>query len=117
MLTPGRLNNGGPMTYGFGLQVHAYRGLPIVEHSGADAGYRAHYLRFPEERLAIVCLCNLSTMMPRNLALDVADILLADTFPESNDERERPSRVMRRRKLVRRVSRSDEQVIYARLHR
>ncbi len=83
MLTPGTLNNNVPMTYGFGLQVHAYRGLPIVEHSGADAGYRAHYLRFPEERLAIVCLCNLSTMMPRNLALDVADILLADTFPES----------------------------------
>jgi CubicO group peptidase (beta-lactamase class C family) len=82
MLTPGRLNGGGPMTYGFGLNIHSYRGLTIVEHSGADAGYRAHFLRFPDQRLAVVCLCNLSTMTPRTLALAVADIALADQFPE-----------------------------------
>jgi len=86
MLTPGSLNDGGPMSYAFGLNVHQYRGMQIVEHSGADAGYRAHYLRFPEERVAIVCLCNLSTMMPRNLALAVADVVLAERFPESLDE-------------------------------
>ncbi|HEX5166195.1 MAG TPA: serine hydrolase domain-containing protein [Thermomicrobiales bacterium] len=82
MQTPGRLNDGGPMTYGFGLNIHSYRGLPLVEHSGADAGYRAQYLHFPEERLAVVCLCNLSTMTPRTLALAVADIMLGDQFPE-----------------------------------
>jgi len=86
MLTPGRLNNGGPMSYGFGLQIHAYRGLPIVEHSGADAGYRAHYLRFPDARLAVVCLCNLSTMTPRTLALEVADLVLSDRFSEPLDD-------------------------------
>jgi hypothetical protein len=82
MVTPGRLNDGGPMTYGFGLNIHSYRGLLIVEHSGADAGYRAHFLRFPKQRLAVVCLCNLSTMTPRTLALAVADTVLADQFPE-----------------------------------
>jgi hypothetical protein len=82
MLTPGRLNGDGPMSYAFGLQVHSYRGLPIVEHSGADAGYRAHYLRFPGERVAIVCLCNLSTMTPRPLALAVADLILPERFSE-----------------------------------
>jgi len=70
------------MLYGFGLQVHAYRGLPIVEHGGADAGYRAHYLRFLDERLAVICLCNLSTMTPRTYALAVADLVLEDRFTE-----------------------------------
>jgi CubicO group peptidase (beta-lactamase class C family) len=84
-LMPGKLNDGGPMSYAFGLQVHAYRGLPIVEHSGADAGYRAHYLRIPDERFAVVCLCNLSTMTPRTLALSVADLMLAERFTESLD--------------------------------
>jgi CubicO group peptidase (beta-lactamase class C family) len=81
-LTPGKLNDGGLMSYAFGLQIHSYRGLPLVEHSGADAGYRAHYLRFPVERLAVVCLCNLSTMTPRTLALSVADLMLAERFTE-----------------------------------
>ncbi len=92
MLTPGTLNDGGLMSYGFGVQSHAYRGLPIVEHGGADAGYRAHYLRFPDERLAVICLCNLSTMMPRNLVLAVADLILADRFTEPlNDDTPEPS--------------------------
>ncbi|MDQ3548536.1 MAG: beta-lactamase family protein [Chloroflexota bacterium] len=86
MLTPGHLNGAGPMSYGFGLQIHSYRGLPIVEHGGADAGYRAHYLRFPDARMAVVCLCNLSTMTPRTLALAVADLALADRFSEPLDE-------------------------------
>jgi CubicO group peptidase (beta-lactamase class C family) len=85
MLTPGVLNDGSALSYGFGLQVHQHRGLQLVEHSGADAGYRAHYLRFPSERVAVVCLCNLSTMAPRALALDVADIVLRERFPEPTD--------------------------------
>jgi CubicO group peptidase (beta-lactamase class C family) len=85
MLTTGVLNDGSELSYGFGLQVHQHRGLQLVEHSGADAGYRAHYLRFPSERVAVVCLCNLSTMAPRALALDVADIVLADRFSEPID--------------------------------
>ena len=86
MLTPGKLNDAGPMSYAFGLQVHSYRGLPIVEHGGADAGYRAHYLRFPDQRLTVICFCNLSTMTPRNYALAVADLILGDRFTEPLDD-------------------------------
>ncbi|MEX1157431.1 MAG: serine hydrolase domain-containing protein [Thermomicrobiales bacterium] len=86
MLTPGQLNDGGPMSYGFGLQIHGYRGLRIVEHGGADAGYRAHFLRFPDEQLSVVCFANLSTMTPRTLALAVADLLLEERFTEPLDD-------------------------------
>lgn len=80
MLTPGLLNDGRRMTYAFGLNVYEYRGLPIHEHAGADAGYRAHYVSFSSERTAVICLCNLSTMNPRTLALAVADVVLAERF-------------------------------------
>jgi CubicO group peptidase (beta-lactamase class C family) len=47
-LQRGRLNNGKELDYAFGLQHGKYRGLPTVDHDGADAGYRADLLRFPE---------------------------------------------------------------------
>jgi CubicO group peptidase (beta-lactamase class C family) len=78
ILTPGELNHGAPMGYAFGLTHRSYRGVGIVEHSGSDAGYRAHFLRVPEAKAAVFCLCNLSTMAPRRLAEQVLDICLTD---------------------------------------
>jgi CubicO group peptidase (beta-lactamase class C family) len=78
ILTPGELNHGAPMGYAFGLTHRSYRGVGIVEHSGSDAGYRAHFIRVPEAQAAVLCLCNLSTMNPRRLAERVLDICLAD---------------------------------------
>ncbi len=75
---PGRLNDGETLNYAFGLINGAYRGLPIVEHSGGDAGYRAHFLRFPEQRFSVACLCNLSTANPSRLAREVAEVYLAE---------------------------------------
>jgi CubicO group peptidase (beta-lactamase class C family) len=78
ILTPGELNHGAPMGYAFGLTHRSYRGVGIVEHSGSDAGYRAHFIRVPEAEAAVFCLCNLSTMNPRRLVEQVLDICLAD---------------------------------------
>ena len=41
-----------------------YRGIRAVGHGGADAGYRADVVRFPEHDLAIATFCNLSTTYP-----------------------------------------------------
>lgn len=74
----GRLNSGAPIDYGFGLMPGVYRGLAFTGHGGSDAGYKADYLRFPKERLAVACQCNLGNVVPRNLTLQVAEVFLGD---------------------------------------
>jgi len=76
--TPGVLNNGNKISYAMGLDLGNYRGLPIVDHSGALFGYRTELLRFPEQKFSVICLCNVSDAVPENLARKVADLYLAD---------------------------------------
>jgi len=78
MLTPGVLNNGKKLTYAFGLTVGEYKGLKTVGHGGADAGYRSDFIRFPDQRFSLVCLCNFSRSNPAMLTRRVADIYMAD---------------------------------------
>jgi CubicO group peptidase (beta-lactamase class C family) len=78
MLTPGKLNDGETLDYARGLQIAAYRGLKIVEHGGATAGYRAHLLRFPEQNFSVILFSNLGTVSPGDLARKVADIFLEE---------------------------------------
>ena len=78
MLAPGVLNNGKKLTYAFGLSLGEYKGLKTVGHGGSDAGYRADFLRFPDQRFSVVCLCNISSANPSMLTRRVADIYLAD---------------------------------------
>jgi len=82
ILSRGVLNDGEQIIYAFGLNINEYRGLNVVEHSGGDAGYRSHLIRFPEQRFSVVILCNLATMRPSELARRVADLFMADDFPE-----------------------------------
>jgi CubicO group peptidase (beta-lactamase class C family) len=77
VLTPGMLDDGRPTNYGFGLVIGDYRGLETVEHAGGDAGYRAHFLRFPGARLAVAMFCNFADLVPGQLARQVAEICLA----------------------------------------
>jgi len=76
--TPGVLNNGNKISYAMGLDLGNYRGLPIVEHSGGTLGYRTELLRFPEQKFTVICLCNIASAVPENLARKVADLYLAD---------------------------------------
>lgn len=83
--TPGVLNDGNKISYAMGLVLGNYRGLPIVEHGGALFGYRTELLRFPEQKFSVICLCNIASAVPENLARKVADIYLADKLkPEEN---------------------------------
>jgi CubicO group peptidase (beta-lactamase class C family) len=74
--TRGVLNNGKAIDYALGLEMVAYRSLPVVEHGGSLFGYRSEILRFPEQHFTVLCLCNLSTSNPASLARKVADIYL-----------------------------------------
>jgi CubicO group peptidase (beta-lactamase class C family) len=76
--TPGFLNSGNRISYAMGLDLGNYRGLPIVEHDGALFGYRTALLRFPGQKFTVICLCNVGSAVPENLARKIADLYLAD---------------------------------------
>jgi len=80
------LNNGKKIDYAFGLVVTEYKGLKVVEHGGAWAGFRAGLVRFPEQKFSVICLANLSNMNPSRLCFQVADIYLADLLKEKPKE-------------------------------
>ena len=78
--TPGRLNSGTELTYGWGLMTGSYRGVPIIEHSGSLGGYRAHVIRFRPMHTSVAILCNVSNVTTRIVVRRVADAVLAGRF-------------------------------------
>jgi len=78
MRTSGVLNDGTATGYGGGLYMRTYRGLRTVGHDGADGGYRAETLLFPDHALAIAVLCNGAAIAPAALARRVAEAYLGD---------------------------------------
>jgi CubicO group peptidase (beta-lactamase class C family) len=85
----GVLNDGKEIDYAFGLVIGDHKGLKTVSHSGGDAGYRSHLVRFPDQQFAVAILSNLGAFNPQRLALQVADVYLADHLaPEAAKETE-----------------------------
>ncbi|MCI0338745.1 MAG: beta-lactamase family protein [Acidobacteria bacterium] len=82
----GKLNNGEVLNYAFALNLSTYRGVPIVEHSGSDAGYRAHLIRFPEQHFSVACFCNAGPVDITALTRKVADIYLEAEFKDTPAE-------------------------------
>ena len=73
----GVLNGGKPIDYASGLVIGTYRGLRLVQHAGADAGFRTQMLRFPDQHLSITVLGNAANLNADGLARRIADIYLA----------------------------------------
>ena len=80
--TRGRLNDGFENEYAQGLVVTTYKGLREVSHGGSTAGYQTFLARFPNERLSIAVLSNVTASGPAGLAHQVADIYLAGKTKE-----------------------------------
>jgi CubicO group peptidase (beta-lactamase class C family) len=74
----GLLNNGRSTGYASGLFIGTHRGRRMVSHSGGWRGFRAEMVRFPEQRLSVICLANIGTAHPTALALRVAELYLPD---------------------------------------
>jgi CubicO group peptidase (beta-lactamase class C family) len=89
---PGFLSDGRSTGYALGLSVGMFSGSRVVSHSGAYGGYRSTFLRFPDEHLTVITLCNVATMSSQ-LAEQVANVYFAqpmrvgdgslDPFPSS----------------------------------
>ena len=78
MLTHTKLNNGEDVSYAFGLENGEYKGLKVVAHNGGFMGFRTEMIRFPEQHFTVICLCNVGTANPGALAVQIADLYLAD---------------------------------------
>jgi len=73
-----RFPDGSVGAYALGLIVDAYRGRPIVHHSGGVIGGTAQMLTFPEDGLDVIVLANgARAANVVRLAEQVADIVLA----------------------------------------
>jgi CubicO group peptidase (beta-lactamase class C family) len=76
----GVLNDGTTIAYASGIQVGTSRGVRRVSHTGSTAGFRAFLARYPDQRLSVALLCNVSAVNPGGVGQDVADVFLADAL-------------------------------------
>jgi len=73
--TPGKLHDGKPINYGFGLVRQDFGGRPAIMHDGSDFTYRSLFVYLPKQRFGLVLLGN----SQRNLsdsARKIVDIYL-----------------------------------------
>ncbi len=112
--TSGVLNDGRSINYGYGISVGTYRGTPVFGHGGADAGYRADVVRFPEHGLDVAVACNFAAATPGNYSRGVADIVLGDKLTPVPDRKPNALTGARAQAIagVYRSSRSDLATIY-----
>jgi len=75
MQTSAVLTNGDSTAYGYGIATEIYRGARLIDHNGADAGYRSFAGRFPQHDLAIAIACN-TVVNTGAVARSVADVYL-----------------------------------------
>lgn len=80
MLTLPTLATGDTVPYAWGIRRLTYRGLPTLERGGHDDGMRVEYIRFPEQGVAVVTMCNAEDLYAGALARRVAAIYLGDAM-------------------------------------
>ncbi|MYH10880.1 MAG: beta-lactamase family protein [Gemmatimonadales bacterium] len=88
MTTRGVLNGGDTIPYAHGLSIGDHRGLRTVGHGGADAGFRTQATWYPEANAGVVVLTNVANGNPGGRARQVAEVVLAEAFPEAEPEEE-----------------------------
>lgn len=90
LLEAGTLTDGRPIAYAGGLEKFNYQGQTVYEHFGADEGFKADMLYFPDHRLSIIGLTNNSSYYDlQKLLFDISSWLL----PSKNNKTE-PAKAM-----------------------
>lgn len=73
---PAKVQNGKPVSYGFGWFLDPYRGHRRMHHDGETIGFRTTIQRFPDDKLTVIVLANRADIDPEALALKAADLFL-----------------------------------------
>jgi CubicO group peptidase (beta-lactamase class C family) len=82
---PGRFNDGQQHEYALGLRIATYKGVREVGHSGSTAGYRAYLADYPDQRVSVGVLCNVSSGNAGEYAHAVADLYLGSAVSTNAD--------------------------------
>jgi CubicO group peptidase (beta-lactamase class C family) len=75
MWAPVKLNNGSTHPYGFGWMFANVNGNQVIEHSGSWQGFKAHIVRYPDKKLAVIVFANLAQANPTSIAHGIAGIV------------------------------------------
>ncbi len=81
----GKLNDGRIVEYAKGLRIWIDHGLRAVGHTGGSGGYRAYYIRLPEQHFSVVCLCNLENVNRRKRVGRVIEAYLGGLTGRGDD--------------------------------
>ncbi|HEU6451895.1 MAG TPA: serine hydrolase domain-containing protein [Gemmatimonadaceae bacterium] len=77
--TPFVLQDGGKTSYGFGWFVDEDRGRTRLTHNGETRGFTNAIIRYPDQRLSVIVLTNVSNSAPWDVAQKIADVWLGMT--------------------------------------
>lgn len=81
----GVLNGGDTLGYALGIGVGRRRGLPVLSHDGADAGYRTSLTWFPTLDAGVIVLGNAAHFDANGIARQVAEAFFAgDMAPDTS---------------------------------
>ncbi len=84
MHAKGVLNNGDVLDYALAIREDEHRGLRTLGHTGSMMGFKAYYVRYPEQQFSTWVLCNMGEIVPAELGAQVAGLYLAELMePES----------------------------------
>ena len=82
METVGVLNDGRKITYALGVVVDKENGYRVVGHNGSTAGYQTSMSRYPDLKLSIAVMCNVTSRNPTAIESDIFTEIMGP-FPKA----------------------------------
>lgn len=86
------LASGDTTSYGLGLFVSEFEGVPTIHHGGADNAHRSAFVVFPTLDAGVLVLTNSATNTDA-IAYRTARAFFADAFPEDDESADAPAEV------------------------
>ncbi|MGI8584643.1 MAG: serine hydrolase domain-containing protein [Chitinophagaceae bacterium] len=76
MITQGKLLSGTKINYGFGNELFTMRGHQVAGHQGGGMAFNTTYLRFINDHLSVIVLCNQTTGPSKQIASHIASFII-----------------------------------------
>lgn len=80
-----KLNNGEPISYGYGLSKESVNGSPSIQHGGGIFGYTTMGIYLPEEKVFVSGLTNCDCKNITDVTTAIAAIAIGKPFPNKKD--------------------------------
>ena len=85
LLHQGVLNSGRTIAYASGVRHDLDHGYPQITHTGATSGYRAYLSYYPEQKLSVALLCNVTGASPGPLGSSISELFLGVDAAEDQE--------------------------------